>query len=84
MGFDRIWKQLSVLEDLKIVLLDSLRIRAVSLDSESLAIAQAQKELSRACPKIQELDLSRNLLETWDDVAEICRPLKQLRVLKVG
>ena len=83
-GFDRIWKQLSVLEELKIVLLDTLCLRAVSLDLEALAIAQAQKDLSRACPKIQELDLSRNLLETWDDVAEICRPLKHLKILKVG
>lgn len=83
-GFDRIWKQLSVLEDLKIVLLDTLCLRAVSLDLEPLAVAQAQQDLSRACPKIQELDLSRNLLETWDDVAEICRPLKHLRVLNVG
>ena len=83
-GFDRIWKQLSVLEELKIVLLDTLCLRAVSLDQRPLAVAQAQQDLSRACPKIQELDLSRNLLETWDDVAEICRPLKHLKFLKVG
>ncbi|KKY24975.1 putative tubulin-specific chaperone [Phaeomoniella chlamydospora] len=83
-GFGRIWKQLSMLEELKIVLLDGLRIRGVSNDLSAAATKQAQSEITTVCPKIQELDLGRNMLEDWDDVANICRPLKNLKVLRIG
>ena len=81
-GFDRIKKQLAELQELKIVLIDTLCVKAISLKPES--IQQAQDELSRTCPKIQELDLSRNLIESWDEVADICQPLKHLKILRVG
>ena len=74
---------MSALEDLKIVLLDGLCLRGAALDRDQSTKKQAQHEIAKSCPKIQELDLSRNLIEDWDDVANICQPLKYLRVLKL-
>lgn len=83
-GFDKIRKRLAELQELKIVLLDGLRIAGVlaydgSLDERE----QAREEIARTCPKIKELDLSRNLLSRWSDVADICGQLKHLRFLKL-
>lgn len=44
---------------------------------------QEIKEIEKTCPKIVELDLSRNLIERWEDVAGICTALADLRSLKV-
>lgn len=79
-GFERIRKQQALLRELKIVVLDSLRIRGVGAEIE---IAGVQDEIASTCPDILELDLSRNLFEHWKDVADICAPLKKLRILKV-
>lgn len=44
---------------------------------------QEQTRIADQKLKIVELDLSRNLLEKWVDVASICLTLKSLRTLKV-
>ncbi|KAL2002688.1 hypothetical protein VTN02DRAFT_6171 [Thermoascus thermophilus] len=88
-GFEKIRKQLAELAELKIVLLDGLRIAGV-LASEAAAADESEKrdaalaDIARTCPKIVELDLSRNLLRRWVDVWDICRQLKQLRLLKLN
>ncbi|KAL2005838.1 hypothetical protein VTN00DRAFT_10331 [Thermoascus crustaceus] len=85
-GFEKIRKQLAELQELKIVLLDGLRIAGVlaSDAEESEKRDEALRDIEKTCPKIIELDLSRNLLRRWVDVWDICRQLKQLRLLKLN
>ena len=40
-------------------------------------------QIRDACPNIASLDLSRNLFSNLSDVAEICRPLRNLRTLRL-
>lgn len=84
-GFDKIRKQLAELQELRIVLLDGLRVAGVlsSYDQPEDQVKESAKEIMATCPKIIELDLSRNLLSRWRDVWEICNQLKQLKRLKV-
>ncbi|RDW65882.1 putative tubulin-specific chaperone [Aspergillus mulundensis] len=84
-GFDKIRKQLAELEELKIVLLDGLRVAGVLAQEASREqIEEARREIERTCPKIVELDLSVNMLTTWRDVADICEPLKRLKLLRLS
>lgn len=85
-GFERIQEQLAKLHELRFVLLDGLCVAGVSsrpwhenveARMHSLRRYQTQKL------KILELDLSRNLIETWADVAGICSGLENLRSLKL-
>ncbi|KAJ5086660.1 hypothetical protein NUU61_007967 [Penicillium alfredii] len=85
-GFDKIRKQLAELEELRIVLLDELRIVGVnsSYDQTEDSLLESAQQIQATCPKIIELDLSRNLLSRWRDVWEICNQLKQLKRLKLN
>jgi hypothetical protein len=84
-GFERIQKQLSVLTDLKIVLVDELVVSGVARRGASRdEIRQAQFELAQTCPNIVELDIGWNVIETWQDVADICQSLKKLKILKAS
>ena len=69
------------------MLLDGLRISGVLGDSEyGRDPSQRREELlkiSRACPKVVELDLSYNLIQKWEDVRDICEQLKKLQSLKI-
>lgn len=78
-GFERIRKQQAVLSELKIVLLDGLRIRSAGSEAEVESLGE---EIASTCPNVTELDLSRNLFEHWRDIADICVSLKKLRILK--
>ena len=82
-GFDKIRKQLAQLQELKIVLLDGLCVVGVLPHEDPMQKATALYEIEATCPKIVELDLSRNLLSRWAEVADICEPLKRLRTLKL-
>ncbi|KAH0603853.1 uncharacterized protein H6S33_007512 [Morchella sextelata] len=73
-GFEKIQKKLGQLKELKIVILDGL----------CLARADAAGEIAETCPKIEELDLSRNLFEDLQTVASICAALPHLRSLKIS
>lgn len=82
-GFERIQKQLSVLTDLKIVLVDELVVSGVdSRHNKREAIREAQLQLEETCPNIVELDVGWNPIETWQDVADACVPFKKLKILK--
>ena len=84
-GFDKVerqqryailvaWQLISSnLQELAIVVLDSMLIRYSNLFSE----------IQNTCPRITSLDLSRNLLSNLSTVAEICRPLEELRTLRL-
>lgn len=77
-----------MLEELKIVLLDGLRVAGVLAQSQSQdasreEVEEARGEIERTCPKIVELDLSWNMLTAWGEVADICAPLKRLKLLRL-
>lgn len=84
-GFDKIRKQLAELQELRIVLLDGLRIAGVlsSYEQPEAEVREAAKEIATTCPKIEDLDLSRSLLSSWRHVWDICNQLKALKKLKV-
>lgn len=73
-GFDKIRQQLSQLHELRIILVDGLRINCAERNDNTIR---------SVCPKIVELDLSRNLFEDWEEVAHICRELDNLRSLRL-
>jgi hypothetical protein len=84
-GFDKIRREMAELQELRIVILDGLCLAGVlsSYDRPHDEVRKAAGEIAATCPKIIELDLSRNLLSHWRDVWEICNQLKDLRRLKV-
>ena len=84
-GFDKIRKQLAELQELRIVLLDGLRVVGVlaSYDQAQVLDSEEAQKIGETCPKITELDLSRSLLSRWRDVWDICNQLKHLKKLKL-
>lgn len=84
-GFDKIAQEQAQLADLRIVLLDQLVVNGIApRDASPLAVVQAQKELSQTCPNIHEIDLGWNTIERWQDIADICGALPNLKILKAG
>jgi len=79
-GFEKINQQLRGLSKLRVVLLDGMRI-AVNLDQS--ATRQQIREISNTCSSIAELDLSRNFIEEFQEVASICQALTNLRSLRL-
>lgn len=76
-GFDKIRKQQAQLSELKIVILDGMRI------DSALPAGGLEKTILDVCPKVTELDLSRNLLLGFDAVVEICSHLPDVRGLRL-
>ncbi|KAJ5679459.1 hypothetical protein N7462_007703 [Penicillium macrosclerotiorum] len=85
-GFDKIRRQLAELQELRIVLLDGLRIAGVlpSYEQPEDQVRKSAQNIATTCPRIIELDLSRSLLNSWRNVWEICNQLKRLKKLKVN
>lgn len=77
-GFDKIQQQISDLESLRIVVLDGLCIAGPATDCDPI-----EQRLSSICPKIVELDISRNLFESADEVLRIIGGLEHLKSLKL-
>ncbi|XP_037677432.1 tubulin-specific chaperone E isoform X1 [Choloepus didactylus] len=73
-GFDSIKKRQSQLSKLQEI---SLRNCAVNCAGEKGAIAET-------CPNIRKIDLSKNLLSSWDEVIHIADQLKHLEVLNLS
>lgn len=85
-GFEKIRQQLARLYALEIVLLDGLCIAGVLPEAASANEEVWLEELERikaTCPAVTELDLSRNLLETWGEVEGICAVLPKLKSIRV-
>lgn len=84
-GFDKIRRQLAELQELRIVLLDGLRVVGVlpSYEQDQDSDSDAARQIGLTCPKIIELDLSRSLLSRWSDLWQICNQLKHLKRLKL-
>lgn len=72
-GFEKINKKQSTFNQLKIVALREQRI----------SHAGEPAELLELCPNIIELDLSKNLINSWQIIAEICSQLRSLQSLDV-
>lgn len=85
-GFERIQKQMAMLNELRFVLLDGLCVAGMSARPWDETIETRMHRLQRYQVqrlKIVELDLSRNLIETWAEVAGICSGLRNLKSLKL-
>lgn len=84
-GFDKIRRQLAELQELRIVLLDGLRVVGIlpSYSQDHGPESDAAQQIGLTCPKITELDLSRSLLNRWQDVWDICNQLKHLKGLRL-
>ena len=85
-GFEKIREQLAKLYELQIVLLDGLCIAGVLADATAQQGPRWLQEIERiveTCPKITELDLSRNVIETWAAVEGVCTALPKLKSLRV-
>ncbi len=73
-GFDKIRAQLAELGELKIVLVDAMRIVKAGVENH---------KIRDVCPKIVELDLSRNLFQNGDEIINICAELDDLKSLRL-
>lgn len=73
-GFDKIRAQLAQLHELRIVLVDGLQVNSAE---------KPENTIRNVCPKIAELDLSRNLFESCKEIVCICGELDNLRTLKL-
>lgn len=60
-GFDKVRSKLRDLD----------RLREVSLDNEKVAFMDTPGQIRRSCPNVRGLDLSKNLLPSWNVVAAI-------------
>ncbi|KAL5314003.1 hypothetical protein ACEPPN_018427 [Leptodophora sp. 'Broadleaf-Isolate-01'] len=74
-GFDKIRAQQARLHELKIVLVDGQRVSIAE---------RSTLEIRTVCPKIEELDLSRNLFDSLAEVAKICTELESLKSLRLN
>lgn len=84
-GFDKIHRQQSQLDELKIVILDGGRIaHGYESESESKPDGNDGRTISQVCPKVTELDLSRNLFEHFGAIVDICSELPLLKVLRAN
>ncbi|KAL8896202.1 MAG: hypothetical protein Q9207_007819 [Kuettlingeria erythrocarpa] len=84
-GFDLITQLQSAWSDLKVISLSGLCIRGVSAEPwlpDSRGVARTQ--IASLGLKCKELDLSSNLLENWDDVADVCIGMPDLQTLKLN
>ncbi|KAH6853469.1 CAP Gly-rich domain-containing protein [Chaetomium sp. MPI-CAGE-AT-0009] len=78
-GFEKIRRQQAQLDELQFVILDGVQV-AHATDP----VRDGHQSIHQVCPKVRELDLSRNLFERVGPVVQICSELKLLRSLKVN
>lgn len=75
-GFDKIRQQQAELQKLRIIVLDGCRIGRVEAGIEGGA--SRAEVIGQICPLCEQLDLSRNLFETWDEIAALISQLPHL------
>ncbi|EFA01432.2 Tubulin-specific chaperone E-like Protein [Tribolium castaneum] len=73
-GFDKVFHKQS----------DFTALRIVNLRDQGINSAGPPLRLGETCPNIEELDISKNLLVSWESVFEICRQLPRLFWLNVS
>lgn len=74
-GFHKIQRKQANLAELKFLILDGTRI--------AYPYADGDRRIAQTCPKAIELDLSRNLFNSFRTVVEICSELPALRNLRL-
>lgn len=72
-GFSKVNRKQSKFDQLKIV----------GLREQCISNAGEPGELKELCPNIEELDISRNLINSWQTIADICSQLDSLVRLNV-
>ncbi|KAF9772629.1 hypothetical protein IL306_009662, partial [Fusarium sp. DS 682] len=77
-GFEKIRRKQANVGELTVVILEDLQVASARADDESEGI------IAETCPKITQLDLSRNLFDRLDTVFEICRELPNLQHLTLN
>lgn len=84
-GFEKIARRQSQLSDLRIALLDGLVVQGLAPRyATPEQVVFHRQELRKACPNVAELDVGYNVIESWEDVADICLCFSKLRVLRAG
>lgn len=76
-GFEKIQRKQARLEDLKIVILDDMLVATARDETED------EGSITKTCPKIRQLDLSRNLFDRLGPVLDVCRELPALQSLTI-
>lgn len=74
-GFDKIRRQLARVGELKIVILDGMRV--------GFAVGEGERSVAETCPRITELDLSHSLFVDFEAPVRICEELKALKSLRL-
>ncbi|KAI9700184.1 MAG: hypothetical protein M1820_006852 [Bogoriella megaspora] len=87
-GFDKVRRQLSNLQELRIVILDGMKVslrsdRPYGATSRTDRTGNETEKIGNTCPKITELDLSRNLFQEWTEIFRICDQLSYLKALRL-
>jgi hypothetical protein len=82
-GFDKIEQQQRCQTPGRVNYSNLNELAMVVLDNMVIRYANPFTEIERTCSRITSLDLSRNLIESLSTVAEICRPLRLLRSLRL-
>ncbi|KAG8042094.1 hypothetical protein G9C98_000085 [Cotesia typhae] len=73
-GFSKVNKKQSAFDQLKVVWLRAQLVSSAGVPGELLEL----------CPSVRELDISKNLINSWRIVADICLQLKRLERLDVS
>uniref|UniRef100_F6Z6T8 Tubulin-specific chaperone E n=1 Tax=Ornithorhynchus anatinus TaxID=9258 RepID=F6Z6T8_ORNAN len=73
-GFESIKKRQSQLN----------RLQEVSVCGYAVNCAGPEGEITKMCPNIRKIDLSKNLLSSWDEVTRIADQLTDLEVLNLS
>ncbi|XP_015599649.1 tubulin-specific chaperone E isoform X2 [Cephus cinctus] len=73
-GFSKVNKKQSKFDQLKVIW----------LREQCVSDAGRPRELEELCPNLDELDISRNLINSWKFVSEICCQLRMLTRLNVS
>ena len=80
-GFEKIQRHLQNFQELRTVILDK---RCISIEVPDYGLQHLCDDVQDLQLKVRELDLSRNLLETWSGVLSLCTVLPHLRMLSVA
>lgn len=80
-GFEKIARQQAQLQNLRIVVLDDLLVKAY--DESNTSSEDSLDRILETCPNITDLDLGRNLFETLSEISEICDRLPKLKFLRL-
>ncbi|XP_051849519.1 tubulin-specific chaperone E isoform X2 [Antechinus flavipes] len=60
------------------------KLQEVSVWSSAVSCAGNKGEIAQTCPNIKRIDLSKNLLSSWNEVISIVAQLKYLEVLNLS